>query len=269
MHSAVVRLSLALVWLSLIAILPVSAQTAPPGGANAASPPYNPRVISGVWMPTNQEGAAALGRLESQWLKPQLPLTPKGRAIFDSRSPGKGPRAALPAKGNDPLSDANVPGLLRSLVYGRPFQFMQTDDKVVQLFEWFRIWREVWTDGRAMPEDPGPRFYGYSVGKWEGDTLVVETFGLDSRLWGDEWGMPFSEQMRLTERWRRVDQNNLELTMTFTDPETYTKPWTSDPRGFRLQPKTSPNGELLEVIFAPMDEQEFNRRIRNLSNGVQ
>jgi hypothetical protein len=57
--------------------------------------------------------------------------------------------------------------------------------------------------------------------------------------------------------------------MTFTDPETYTRPWTSDPRGFRLQPKTSPNGELLEVIFAPMDEQEFNRRIRNLSNGVK
>jgi len=259
MRSASLRSSIACLALTFIASSPALAQTAP----------YNPRVLSGVWMPMNAEGADARGRLESQWLKPRLPLTPKGRAIFDSRSPGKGPRAALPAKGNDPLSDANVPGLLRSLVYGRPFQFIQTDDKVVQMFEWFRIWREVWTDGRAMPEDPGPRFYGYSVGRWEGDTFVVETFGLDPRLWGDEWGMPFSEQMRITERWRRMDEDDLELTLTFTDPETYTTSWTSDPRRFRRQPKTSPNGELLEVIFTPMDEQVFNRRIRNLSNGVQ
>jgi hypothetical protein len=269
MRSASVRTSIAFVSLSFIAALPVSAQTAPRGDAGAGSPPYNPRVLSGVWMPLNAEGADARGRLESQWLKERLPMTAKGRAVFDSRSPGKGPRAALPAKGNDPLSDANVPGLLRSLVYGRPFQFIQTDDKVVQLFEWFRIWREMWTDGRNMPEDPGPRFYGYSVGRWEGNTFVVETTGLDPRLWGDEWGMPFSEHMRVTERWRRVDRENLELTLTFTDPETYTTSWTSDPRRFRLQPKTSPNGELLEVIFTPMDEQQFNRRIRNPSNGVQ
>jgi hypothetical protein len=114
-----------------------------------------------------------------------------------------------------------------------------------------------------MPEDPGPRFYGYSVAKWDGDTFVVETAGLDPRLWGDEWGMPFSEDLRVQERWRRLDQDNLELTMTFTDPEMYTKPWTSETQRFRLQKKGMPDAEMLEVIFTPMDEQDFNKNIRD------
>ncbi len=148
-------------------------------------------------------------------------------------------------------------------------QFIHAPDKTVQLFEWFRIWREIWTDGRAMPEDPGPRFYGYSVGKWDGNTFVIETTGLDPRLWGDEWGMPFSEDMRVEERWRRLDRDNMELTLTFTDPKMYTKPWSTEVQRYRLQPKGTPNGEMLEVIFAPIDELRFNDVIRDLSNGVK
>jgi hypothetical protein len=208
-------------------------------------------------------------RPESEWTTQKLPFTPAGKAMFDSRSPGKGPRADVPAKGNDPLGTATVPGLLRTLVYGRPFQFIHTPDKVVELFEWFRIWREIWTDGRQMPEDPGPRFYGYSVGKWEGDTFVVETYGLDPRLWGDEWGMPFSDEMRVTERWKRLNRDNLEMTISFNDPKMYTKPWSGETRRYRLQPKGAPNGEILEVIFAPIDELHFNSVIRDLSNGVK
>ena len=236
------------------------------GNAAPPSPPHDPHDLSGVWL---QRGGGTGSNPISEWTKEQLPFTPKGKAEFDARKPGKGPRAGLPAKGNDPLGDANVPGLLRTLVYGRPFQFIHASDKVVQLFEWFRIWREVWTDGRQMPEDPGPRFYGYSIGKWDGDTFVIETAGLDARLWGDEWGMPFSEEMRVVERWRRLDRDNMELAITFTDPVMYTKPWTTDTKRFRLQPKGSPNGEMLEVIFAPIDEQDFNREIRDPSNGVK
>ena len=93
MQRAALR-SIAFVSLIFTATSPGLAQTAPRGDAGTGRLPYNPRVLSGVWMPLNPEGAAAAGRLESQWLKPQLPLTAKGRAIFDSRSPGKGPRAA-------------------------------------------------------------------------------------------------------------------------------------------------------------------------------
>ncbi|PYS17186.1 MAG: hypothetical protein DMG15_00050 [Acidobacteria bacterium] len=255
-----------------IAIFPqtATAETAQRGGAGRGNAPppgpqHDPRDLSGIWL---QRGGGPSSNPVSEWTKEQLPFTPKGKAEFEARKPGKGPRAGLPAAGNDPLSEANVPGLLRTLVYARPFQFIHTPDKVVQLFEWFRIWREIWTDGRKMPEDPGPRFYGYSISRWEGDAFVVETAGLDPRLWGDEWGMPFSEDMRVLERWRRLDRDNMELTITFTDPVMYTKPWTTDTKRFRLQPKGSPNGEMLEVIFAPIDEQDFNAKIRNPSNGV-
>jgi hypothetical protein len=105
------------------------------------------------------------------------------------------------------------------------------------------------------------------VGKWEGDTLVVQTIGLDHRAWLDEWGTPFSEEVKITERWRKVDASTLQMTITVDDRRTFTKPWTSDVRTLRLQSKGSPNGELLEVIFAPMDEKEFNERVRNPAGG--
>src|SRR5215469_2132052 len=235
----------------------------PPG------PPHDPHDLNGIWLQYGGGfggGAAGRPKLGSEWTKEELPLTPAGLAKLNGNHSGKGPRSDVPAKGNDPLSGANVPGLLRTLIYGRPFQFIPTEDKVVQMFEWFRIWREIWTDGRKMPEDPGPRFYGYSVAKWDGDTLDVETFGLDPRLWGDEWGMPFSENMRVRERWHRLDRDNLELNVTFTDPDYYTRPFASETQRFRLQTKGMPDAEMLEVIFTPMDEQDFNKNIRDPSS---
>lgn len=229
-------------------------------------PAHDPHDLNGVWLqfgPGFGGGSGGHPKLGSEWTKDELPLTPAGLAKLNGNHSAKGPRSDVPAKGNDPLSGANVPGLLRTLIYNRPFEFIQTPNKVVQTFEWFRIWREIWTDGRKMPEDPGPRLYGYSVAKWDGDIFVVETFGLDPRLWGDEWGMPFSENMRVQERWHRSDRDNLELTMTFTDPEMYTKPFTSEVQRFRLQMKGMPDAEMLEVIFTPMDELDFNKNIRD------
>jgi hypothetical protein len=83
----------------------------------------------------------------------------------------------------------------------------------------------------------------------------------------DEWGTPFSDDTTITERWRKVDANTMQLTITVNDPRTFTKPWTSDVRTLKLQPKGSPNGELLEVIFAPIDEKEFNDRVRDPAGG--
>jgi len=237
---------------------------APPPG-----PPHDPHDLSGVWLQSGPGlGGSGGGRpkLGSQWIESELPLTPAGLAKLNANHSAKGPRADAPAKGNDPISNANVPGLLRTLAYSRPFELIQTGDKIVQIFEWFRIWREIWTDGRKMPEDPGPRFYGYSVAKWEGDVLDVDTFGLDPRLWADEWGMPFSENIRVREQWRRLDRDNLELTLTFTDPQMYTRPFTSETKHFRLQRKGMPESEMLEVIFTPMDEEDFNKTIRDPSS---
>ena len=224
--------------------------------------------LSGVWLvaPGGTQAGAQAGKI-TQWMRQDPPFTPDGLARFNANKPGKGPRQAPPAFGNDPLGDANPPGLPRTLIYPRPIQIIQLPDRIVQLFEYGHFWRTIWTDGRAVPDDAGPYWYGYSVGRWDGDALVVQTVGLDARAWLDEWGTPVSEEAKITERWRKVDANSIQMTITVDDPGTFAKPWTSDPRTLRLQPKGSPNGEILEVIFAPVDEKEFNERIRNPAGG--
>jgi len=144
-------------------------------------------------------------------------------------------------------------------------ELVQMDGKVIQLFEWGKHWRTVWTDGRAVPDSlvAGPFWYGYSVGEWQGDTLVVKTVGLDGRAWLDEWGTPYTDFTEIEERWHRADAQTLELTITVTDPELYSQAWTSDVKTFALQATDSLNGELMEQIFAPIDEIEFNESIRD------
>jgi hypothetical protein len=221
----------------------------------AAKPPD----FSGVWQ--RSRGAEGAGP-QSEWFAGQLPFTPKGLAMFLANKPGKGPRLVAPVNGNDPIGGANPAGLYRALIYQlRPMEMVQTSGKLIQLFEWGRIFREVYFDGRPVPDDvpAGPFWYGYSVGHWEGDTLVVSTVALDERAWMDEWGTPFTADTKFMERWRKTAPNKLELKLTVTDPVLYDKPWTSIPVVYTLQPK----GEVQEVIYAPMDEQVFNDRIRN------
>ena len=89
-------------------------------------------------------------------------------------------------------------------------------------------WRVIWTDGRALPTNPDPRWYGYSVGRWIDDyTFVVQTVGTDDRTWVDNAGNPHSNTLRTEERYHRVDQQAMELTVTLDDPIVYTKPWTA------------------------------------------
>jgi hypothetical protein len=221
--------------------------------------------LSGVW---NRSGGGGTGgnaaKGSTQWGGELPAYTPDGLARYNANRPGKGPRQIPPANGNDPLGESNPPGLYRTLVYNRPFELIQTKDKVTQLFEWAKIWRNIWTDGRPVPEDvpAGPYWYGYSVGKWEGDTLVVTTLGLDDRAWMDEWGTPFSSDARFTERWKKTGPDRIELTITVNDPATFAKPWTSAPITFSRQ-----KDEVLEMIFAPIDEKVFNERVRNPAAG--
>jgi hypothetical protein len=224
--------------------------------------------LSGVW--TRAGGGEGAGPM-SQWSGKELPFTPKGLSRFNGNKPGKGPRQGPPALGNDPIGEANPPGLYRTLIYNRPFEIVILPDRVLQFFEWGKTWRAIWTDGRPVPEEvvAGPYWYGYSVGRWEGDTLVVQTMGLDGRAWLDEWGTPFTDETKIEERWRRGNANTLELTITVTDPELYAQPFVSDRKTYRLQPKGTPGAELLEQIFAPIDEKEFNQRVRDPAAGVR
>lgn len=218
--------------------------------------------LTGVW---SRQGSTFNGGPQSQWSDGELPFTAAGREQFDNNISGKGPRQVMPAFGNDPLSTANPPGLYRTLVYGRPMEFIQLENKVVQIFEWGKHWRTIWTDGRDVPDSllAGPFWYGFSVGEWQGDTLVVQTVGLDGRAWLDEWGTPFTDFTQIEERWTLADNDTIEMTITVTDPDLYTRPWTSNVKMYNKQDPNTLNGELQEQIFAPMDETLFNETIRD------
>jgi hypothetical protein len=135
-----------------------------------------------------------------------------------------------------------------------PFKMIQTPGEVIVLFEEFHKYRQIHTDGRKLPEDPDPAWYGYSVGRWEGDTFVVETSGFKEGSWLDNNGHPHTDALKITERFRRTNFGRMELVVEVNDPKAYTRPWTSDTIHFNLMPDT----ELMEHLC------ENNRDLESL-----
>jgi hypothetical protein len=125
-----------------------------------------------------------------------------------------------------------------------PFKIIQTPVVTIHLYEEFHKYRQIHTDGRQLPTDPDPAWYGYSVGRWEGDTFVVDTAGFKEGSWLDNRGHPHTEALRTTERFRRIDFGRMELDVAIDDPKAYSRPWTSQTIRFFVQPDT----ELLEHL---------------------
>jgi hypothetical protein len=107
-----------------------------------------------------------------------------------------------------------------------PKKLIQTPGVLVILFESYHSWRQIFTDGRALPESREPAWFGYSAGKWEGNTLVVDTVGLNEKTWLDDIGHPHSDALRIVERFRRPDFGHMVVEVTIDDSKAYTKPWT-------------------------------------------
>jgi len=107
-----------------------------------------------------------------------------------------------------------------------PMKIIQTPGLVAVLYEYHTIFRQIFTDGRALPKDANPTWMGYSVGAWDGDTLVVTTAGYNDRTSLDLGGHPHTDALKMTERYRRVDYGHIELKVTFDDPGAYIRPWT-------------------------------------------
>lgn len=124
-----------------------------------------------------------------------------------------------------------------------PHKIIQTPGLIVVLYEADMSFRQIYTDGRELPVDPQPTWLGYSVGKWEGDTLVVDANGFNDKSWLDASGHPHSEEMHLTEHFRRIDFGHMEIQITIDDPKNYTKPFTITSHQ-RLRPDT----DLLEFV---------------------
>jgi hypothetical protein len=127
---------------------------------------------------------------------------------------------------DDPVAFCRPGGALRILTFPPPRKILQLPGLVVILSERDVTYRQIFTDGRTLPNDPAPSWNGYSVGKWEGDTLVVQTNGLRDGTWLDRKGSPMTDAATLTERFRRVNYGRLEIDVTVNDPKAYTRPWT-------------------------------------------
>jgi hypothetical protein len=158
-----------------------------------------------------------------------------------------------------------------------PIEFVHAGNRILQLFQWERTLRELWLDGRELPtgenlENLGPAWYGHSVARWEGDTLVVETTGVDDRAWLDEYGNPKSFDARFVERYRRTGIDTIEGRLTIYDPKIFTAPWEHPPSVFtRMNPEhveffgwKGLFSGVTDAICAPMNEiDDFNKRIRD------
>jgi hypothetical protein len=148
----------------------------------------------------------------------EAPMRPEAVASMRSRGIGEG--RDLPSTQCLPL------GIPLSTLVSEVHKIVQTPGLIVILLEVDSAFRQIYTDGRKLPQDPQPSWLGYSVGKWEGDTLVVDTVGFNDKTWLDVIGHPHSDAMHIVERYRRRDFGHLDLELTIDDPKMYTKPFT-------------------------------------------
>lgn len=189
--------------------------------------------LSGLWHQPN--GVKYTINLNADLKPGDVEMTPWAAAIYKERQDS--------VSKDDPVGHCNFPGVpeMNSVPY--PYKIIQRPDSVTILYEALATFRQIFTDGRQLPKDPNPTWFGYSVGRWDGDTLVVESIGFNDRSWIDTGGHPHSEQMRATEYYHRRDFGHIDYRVTIVDPKAYVKPWTAAYE-IRLMPDT----ELMEYV---------------------
>ena len=254
----------AVIALSLIAA-PALAQRPPQAPASAApknAAPAPRRDISGHWV-----GPVSPRK------EPPPPMTALGQQLFNATKPLQGPRAVPIADTNDPLVTCNPEGFPRSSLFEtRGFAFEHVPRRTLQLLQYQRVWREIWTDGRPLPTNVGtaakdardPRYYGYSVGTWADDyTFVVMTTGFNEDTWADEQGHPRSMNAKVEERYRRIDHDHLEVSVTIDDPKIYTKPYAITKQVYTW----APTQEFEEQLCIPSEALEYREIFRPAATG--
>jgi hypothetical protein len=162
---------------------------------------------------------------------------------------------------DNPFSHCLPGGPLNMLMPGL-HRIMQSPTLLALLYEFGSSYRQIFLDGRQLPKDPNPTWLGYSAGHWDGDTLVVETAGLNDRSWLDMAGHPHSEQLHVTERFRRIDIGHIQRQITFDDPQTLTMPLT-----FSIALNYAPDTEMLETICE--NERDSAHLVGNANSGFE
>jgi hypothetical protein len=208
--------------------------------------------LSGIWMrirppvPEAERGSHGLEDLLPRGFV--FPFQPWAEALFRERQS---------RHGSGRPSERCLPhGIPDAMLPETPFKIVQHSGLTLILHEQHSMFRQVFADGRRLPADPNPAWLGYSVGRWDGDTFVVQSSGFNDRTWLDDSGHPHSDAMRTTERFRRVDFGHMEMELTIDDPKAYTRPWSVIIR-FNLMPDT----ELIEnVCENEKDSQRLSDR---------
>ena len=207
-------------------------------------------VLTGLWRPS----PGIVGDITRGLRGGNVPYQPWAETLFRSR-------VANDSR-DDPTAKCVVGGVPRSNFVGYPFKILQVPGMVVILYEAIHSYRQIFTDGRSLPADPNPAWFGYSVGRWDGDTFVVDTAGFNDNVWLDNLGRPATAQLRVTERFVRRDFGRMDIDITIDDPKAYTRPWTVT-QSLAFQPDT----ELLEYIcdennkyFQIIPKQDDSRR---------
>jgi hypothetical protein len=207
--------------------------------------------LSGIWEPT--------WMIQFRRLTPQPSPTTGGPPVATFANVGAGFPDGLPLKPwaadllkkrkeenskDNPDAHCLPMGLMQFHLHPQPRKMIQTPDVILILYEGNGGIRQIFLDGRPSPKgDPQPWWYGYSTGKWEGDTLVVETTGFRDDGWLDINGSPLTDAAKMTERFRRVNYGILEIDVTIDDPKAYSKPFT-----VRVDHRIMLDGELIEFI---------------------
>ena len=216
-------------------------------GVGSAQGPAAPRTrdrnpdLSGIWRSASTRYLTDLTAGSAR-----VALQPWARTLYDQRRAGKGK-----SRPSDRCLPRGVPSMM--LARNEPWKVVQTSDAITILFHESLHYRQIFIDGRPFPDDPAPSWFGYSIGRWEGETLVAETIGLTEETWLDEGGHPHSDALRVTERFRRVALGRMDVDVTIDDAKAYAAPWTVTVR-FELLP----NAELGERVcaVAPVDDSK-------------
>jgi hypothetical protein len=229
--------------------------------------PSNAHDLTGKW---GWDGVATAFRDA----KGAPPFTPEGKKRFDAtigeKAPDGTPLRSKDTSGRGGGSKINCDpyGWPRLYTYHYGYEFVTLPDRVLQFFELNHTWRTIWTDGRKLPENPPePRWMGWNVGHWEGDTFVIESTGYDERPWlsaaNPDGGWIHSDELKVVERWRRTKFGTLESEITVTDPKIYTQPWTVKGVEYLV-----PGAELGEQFCVPSDYNQFNDQVFSRAAGT-
>jgi hypothetical protein len=216
----------------------------PPQGATPHTADGKPD-LTGAWAPNAiRQNVDLRASLKGEGV--EIPFQPWAEKVYLERKAN--------FSKDDPEGHCLPPGVPRMTTTPYPFRIAQTPSLILIVYEGgAHVWRQIFMDGRPHPADPNPTWLGDSIGHWDGDTLVVDTVGLNGLSWVDESGLPTTESLHVIERIRRTDLGHLEIVNTVDDPKAYTKPWSFTTHPVMLK------GELMEYIC-----QENNRDVQHL-----